>query len=174
VWIHTPLHSVVYYGSMDLEDIIREAKSQATQAAAELDRLRARLAEVEATYERAVHDLRALEDIASRYGAGEVAPSAVPDPEPSPWAALNRQEAILRCMREVERPVRLSEIVEHLAANGRRGDTVHLVSAAIAALKRKGFVNSTARGIWQLSATSIAPLLPDSLLPEEAVVEDPG
>jgi hypothetical protein len=141
---------------MELEEVIQEARAQATRTAMELDRLRMRLTEVEATHKRAVEDLKTLEDIASRYGGGE-AVVPVPAPPPSPWATLNRQEAILRAMREIRRPARLPEIAQHLAVNGRGNDTIQLVSAAMGALKGKNLVESHRRGVWQLTGTHNLP-----------------
>jgi len=157
---------------MQLEEVIRNAQREAQQAAERLDHLRAEIAALEATYGTAMQDLKVLEDIAARYGASGAVAAESAGERPSPWGALNRQEAVARAMEELGHPVRLPDLVDYLQARGRR-DTVHLVSATMAALKRKGLVNSIERGVWRLSPTSIAPPLPDSLL-SRGPVEDTG
>jgi hypothetical protein len=114
---------------------------------------------VEREYTTAINDLHALTEIGERYGV-----EPAPTPERSiPWSTLNRQEATLRVLGESGRPLRLSEIVSHLRSMDRTDDTVHLISAALAALKRKGLVVSEMRGVWRTVAEEQI-LLPDSLL----------
>lgn len=148
---------------MEIADLIQRVTDELNELAARRAALHEELARVEFGVNRASTRLAVLQDLAKTLGLEPPPPA---EPTPTGWSGLNRQEASLRALEEAGRPLHLREIVDYLREQGRMTDTVGLISAALAALKRKGFVRpGERRGVWQIVPGAVlTPLLPDTLL----------
>lgn len=152
---------------MDVEDLIRQARSRVQELAAQRGMLHEQLAVAERDYSEAITELTVLEGLAARYGFAPE-PSPPPSkPAPAGWVRLNRQEAALRVLNETASPMHLRDIVAYLKREGRTSDTLPLISAALAALKRKGRVRSIGRGTWELAPQ---PEIPPATPPDLAIM----
>jgi hypothetical protein len=66
------------------------------------------------------------------------------------WHAMSRLDAVEHVLRSSDNPLHISQIGQHLAQHGRKGDTDALISASLSNLqKRRHTVVSVGRGNWE-------------------------
>jgi hypothetical protein len=142
---------------MEVADLIQRARDRVQAAAEWLTQLQTTVLSAEKELADATLELTVLDQIVGRYGMTAQVDAPEPAVEPSPWLHLNRQEAVYKVLSEAARPLTNGEIIEALRGHGRTSDTLPLAGAAMAALKRKGLVESHTRGVWQIAGTSDTP-----------------
>lgn len=121
------------------EDQVRKAEAQVEQIRAERYGLELALARLQdATTVGGV--------IVNGRDVTGAAPAPNADPE-NQWVALDRTDAIERVLKEAGKPIHRKVLVKTLHDHG-RDDTIELVSAALAYLKRKFRAMNFGDGFW--------------------------
>lgn len=138
---------------MEAEAVLAEARTNLKRLQAKRAHLRSQLAEVEAELADVRSDVAALEALGAKYGFAE--PDEPDEDMGGGWLQLNRQEAVLRALRDLGRPASLREVFDHLRLAGREGDELPLISAALSALREKGSVQMVKRGVWQVAPMKV-------------------
>jgi hypothetical protein len=134
---------------MDADELLIKAREALDERVRKRAEMRKRLDRAERELLRARRELMVLEGMAERYGFGENPDDAAP-PATSDWVHMNRQEAALRGLKDLGRPASLKEIQGQLRSVGRDDDELPLISAALAALRKKGEVQPRDRGVWEI------------------------
>ena len=133
---------------MEIAAIIDKLDHDIIEARSRVLQLDSQLREETARMNSMILERDALQSAAQRYG-GEGLPVAE-DTAAENWSHLSRVDAVERVLRECERPMHLSAIEDVLRAHWRAGDTVTLISATLAHLKRsKGTVATLGGGNWE-------------------------
>lgn len=114
-----------------LKRLYEEALQRLDQARAEVERLEAERYGLELAL------ARTGTDSPSRSSGATSSMRVEPDPE-NEWLALDRTEAVHRVMREAGEPIHRKDILSRLWARGRTTDTLELVGATLAHLKKTG------------------------------------
>ncbi|MGO9583233.1 MAG: hypothetical protein ACLP36_10530 [Acidimicrobiales bacterium] len=135
----------------EIRDLFKAQNAEIEQVEVLVENLSDQLSRAKALLSQLLIERDALESVARRRGLDIPAPTTQTETPNSAWATMNRVDAVEQVLAKIPGSVwHLSEIEAQLELNGRSGDTVPLISATIAHLKRtRGSVESVGTGVWR-------------------------
>lgn len=138
---------------MELTEVLQQAEDRLDHLRSDRERLRGALEENEAEGKKMASLVAALREVMATFGTPEqqakaAAPPLAQETETAEWSALSRTDATLRALADADHPVGPTEIVDILRSHGRSDDTIHLISAALSYLKRRGKAGTIGHGQW--------------------------
>jgi hypothetical protein len=133
--------------SVEVAEILNNVRQRVSELDAERGHLQAQLAKIEHEMSDLLDEERVLRRIAERYDLPPVRKEAPVPQEVREWRNMPRTVAVERVLAQSRTPLSPVEIHKQLRING-RDDEAHLVSAALAHLKRAGQATQVSRGAW--------------------------